>query len=142
MDFSMDRIIVFRLEKFNYSLRVPEIFDFPLVYFLDSQELLTKLPLVMSIKFGDFFQSYTVCKMDLILRSIERRPQMQLSMGRRFKLQLLRRYSIQFSKMRNFTLGTPWLSKLKNTGGSEPSSSGSAAWDFATAPPSLVLWEQ
>ncbi len=33
----------------------------------------------------------TVRKMDLILRPIERRPQMQFSMVRRFKLQLLRR---------------------------------------------------
>ncbi len=48
---------------------------------------------------------YTVRKMDLILRPIERRPQMQFSMARRFKLQLLRRYSVKFfSKMRNFTL--------------------------------------
>ncbi len=59
---------------------------------------------------------HTVRKMDLILRSIKRRPQMQFSMARRFKLQLLRRYSVKFSKMRNFTLGTPWLGKLKNTG--------------------------
>jgi hypothetical protein len=50
---------------------------------------------------------YTVRKIDLILRPIERRPQMQFSMASRFKLQLLRRYSVKFSKMRNFTLGTP-----------------------------------
>jgi hypothetical protein len=50
---------------------------------------------------------YTVRKMDLILRSIQRRPQMQFSMAHRFKLQLLRRYSVKFSKMRNFTLGSP-----------------------------------
>ena len=61
--------------------------------------------------------SYTVRKMDLILRPIERRPQMQFSMARRFKLQLLRRYSVKFSKMRNITLGSPGLGKLKNTGG-------------------------
>ncbi len=54
--------------------------------------------------------------MDLILRPIKRRPQMLFSMARKFKLQLLRRYSVKFSKMRNFTLGTPWLGKLKNTG--------------------------
>ncbi len=42
---------------------------------------------------------------------------MQLSMACRFKLQLLRRYSVKFSKKRNFTLGTPRLGKLKNTGG-------------------------
>jgi hypothetical protein len=62
-------------------------------------------------------QMHTVCKMDLILRPIERRPQMQFSMARRFKLQLLRRYSVKFYKMRNITLGPPWLDKLKNTGG-------------------------
>jgi hypothetical protein len=49
----------------------------------------------------------TVRKMDLILHSIQRRPQMQFPMARRFKLQLLRRYSVKFSKMRNFTLGSP-----------------------------------
>ncbi len=49
----------------------------------------------------------TVRKMDLILRSIGRRPQMQLSMARRFKLQLLRRYSVKFYKKRKFTLGMP-----------------------------------
>jgi hypothetical protein len=68
--------------------------------------------LVCDIPVGDgkndnLFTVYTVRKMDLILRSIERRPQMQLSMARRFKLQLLRRYSVKFSKMRNLTLGTP-----------------------------------
>jgi hypothetical protein len=61
--------------------------------------------------------TYTVRKMDLILRPIERRPQMQFSMARRFKLQLLRRYSVKFSKMRNFTLETLRLDKLKSTGG-------------------------
>ncbi len=48
----------------------------------------------------------TVRKMDLILRSIERRPQMQFSMGCRFNLQLFRRYGVKFSKMHNFMLGT------------------------------------
>jgi hypothetical protein len=38
-----------------------------------------------------FLLEHTVRKMDLILRSIEQRPQMQLSLARRFKLQLLRR---------------------------------------------------
>ncbi len=42
--------------------------------------------------------------MDLILRSIERMLQTQLSMARKFKLQVLRRYNVKFSKMRNFTL--------------------------------------
>ncbi len=57
----------------------------------------------------------TVRKKDLILRPIERRPQMQFSIARRFKLKLLRRYSVKFYKMRNFTLGKPWFGKLKNT---------------------------
>ncbi len=60
---------------------------------------------------------HTVRKMDLILRSIERMLQTQLSMARRFKLQVLRRYDVKFSKMRNFTLETLRLDKLKNTGG-------------------------
>ncbi len=55
--------------------------------------------------------------MDLILRPIERRPQRQFSMARRFKLQLLRRYSVKFSKMRHFTLETLRLDELKSTGG-------------------------
>ncbi len=32
---------------------------------------------------------------------------MQFSMAPRFKLQLLRRYSVKFSKVHNFTLGSP-----------------------------------
>ncbi len=60
---------------------------------------------------------YTVRKMDLILRSIERMLQTQLSMACRFKLQVLRRYNIKFSKMRNFMLETLRLDKLKSTGG-------------------------
>ncbi len=67
---------------------------------------------------------------------------MQFSKARRFKLQLLRRYSVKFYKMRNFTLGTPWLDKLKNTGRSEPASPGSAACDSTTAPPLLVIQAQ
>ncbi len=62
-------------------------------------------------------QLCTVRKMNLILRPIERRPQMQFSIARRFRLKLLRRYSVKFSKMRNITLGSPGLGKLKNTGG-------------------------
>jgi hypothetical protein len=46
---------------------------------------------------------HTVRKMDLILRSIERMLQTQLSMARRFKLQVLRRYN----GMRKFTLDVP-----------------------------------
>ncbi len=41
---------------------------------------------------------------------------MQFSIARRFRLKLLRRYSVKFSKMRNITLGSPGLGKLKNTG--------------------------
>ncbi len=77
---------------------------------------------------------YTVCKIDLILRSIQRRPQMQFSMARKFKLQLLRRYSVKFSKMRNFTLGSVWLGKLKNTGGRRTTTPGSAAQDSTPSP--------
>ncbi len=39
-----------------------------------------------SLHVGSFFLSYTVLKMDLILRSIQRRPQIQFSMGRKFTL--------------------------------------------------------
>ena len=63
------------------------------------------------------YPNYTVRKMDLILRSIERMLQTQLSMARRFKLQVLRRYNVKFSKMHNFTLDTQRLDKLKSTGG-------------------------
>jgi hypothetical protein len=42
---------------------------------------------------------------------------MQFSMARRFMLQLLRRYSVKFCKMRNLMLGAPCIGKLKNTGG-------------------------
>jgi hypothetical protein len=42
--------------------------------------------------------------------------QTQLSMARRFKLQVLRRYNVKFSKMHNFTLETLRLDKLKSTG--------------------------
>jgi hypothetical protein len=45
--------------------------------------------------------------MDLILRSIERMLQTQLSMARRFKPQVLRRYNVKFYKMRKFTLDAP-----------------------------------
>ncbi len=38
-------------------------------------------------------------------------------MARRFKLQVLLRYNVKFSKMRNFTLDTLRLDKLKSTGG-------------------------
>ncbi len=55
--------------------------------------------------------------MDLILRSIERMLQTQLSMARRFKLQVLRRYNVKFSKMSNFTLETLRQDKLMSTGG-------------------------
>ena len=57
----------------------------------------------------------TVRKKDIILRSIERRPQMQFSMVRKFPLWRLRRYSVKFSKVRNFTFNTPCRKKLNNT---------------------------
>jgi hypothetical protein len=68
--------------------------------------------LVFKDPFGTSYMEFrsevcTVRKMDLILRSIERRPQMQFSMARRLTLQLLRRYSVKFCKMHNFRLGTP-----------------------------------
>ncbi len=46
---------------------------------------------------------HTVRKKDLILRSIERRPQMQFCMACKFPLWWFRRYSVKHSKMRNFT---------------------------------------
>jgi hypothetical protein len=59
---------------------------------------------------------YTVRKKYLILRSIERRPQMQFSMVRKFPLWRLRRYSVKYSKVRNFTFNMPCRKKLNNTG--------------------------
>ncbi len=46
--------------------------------------------------------SYTVRKMDPILRSIQRMLQTQLSMARKFMLRLLRRYSVMHSEMCKF----------------------------------------
>jgi hypothetical protein len=48
------------------------------------------------------FFAYTVRKMNLILRSLERRPQMQFSMARKFKLRQLRRYGVKPSKMSKY----------------------------------------
>ncbi len=59
---------------------------------------------------------YTVRKNDIILRSIERMLQTQLSMARKFPLWRLRRYSIKFSKLRNFTFNAPWPEETNNTG--------------------------
>jgi hypothetical protein len=68
-------------------------------------------------------KSYQVCtclctvrKNDIILRSIERMLQTQLSMTRKFPLWRLRRYSVMFSKVRNFTFNAPWPGKINNTG--------------------------
>ncbi len=58
---------------------------------------------------------HTVRKKNLILRSIERRPQMQFSMVRKFPLWRLRRYSVKYSKVRNFTFNAPCQRKLNNT---------------------------
>ncbi len=52
--------------------------------------------------------SYTVRKNDIILRSIERMLETQLSMARKFPLWRLRRYSIKYSKVRKFTFNAPW----------------------------------
>ncbi len=57
----------------------------------------------------------TVRKKDLILRSIERRPQMQFSMVCKFPLWRLRRYSVKYSKVCNFTFNAPCRRKLNNT---------------------------
>ncbi len=57
----------------------------------------------------------TVRKKDLILRSIERRPQMQFSMLRKFPLWQLRRYSVKYSKVHNFTFNVPCRRKLHST---------------------------
>ncbi len=67
-------------------------------------------------KLGKSTSNHTVRKKDLILRSIERRPQMQFSIARKFPLWRLRRYSVMHSKMRNFTFDALWPEKLKNTG--------------------------
>ncbi len=58
--------------------------------------------------------------MDLILRSVERMLQTQLSMARRFKLQVLRRYNVKFSKMRNFMLETLRLAQAQAGGEPNP----------------------
>ncbi len=58
--------------------------------------------------------SYTVRKMGLILRSIERMLKMQFSMARSFTLQPLRRYDVKPPKKqhkRNVTLDAPCLQK-------------------------------
>jgi hypothetical protein len=51
---------------------------------------------------------YTVRKNDIILRSIEQMLQTQLSMARKCPLWRLRRYSVKYSKVRNFTFNAPW----------------------------------
>jgi hypothetical protein len=58
-------------------------------------------------------QPHTVRKNDIILRSIERMLQTQLSMARKFPLWRLRRYSVKYSKVRNFTFNAPWTKKTK-----------------------------
>jgi hypothetical protein len=58
------------------------------------------------------YVGHTVRKKDLILRSLERRLQMQFSMARKFPLWPLRRYNVKHSKMRNFTFGAPWPLKI------------------------------
>ncbi len=62
-------------------------------------------------------------KMDLILRSIERRLRMQFSMARKFLLRPLRRYDIKPNERKNrinlLRLTRHALSKLNNTGGED-----------------------
>jgi hypothetical protein len=58
---------------------------------------------------------YTVRKKALILRSIERRPQMQFSMARKFPLWPLRRYDVKHSNLRKFTFVRHGRRKPKNT---------------------------
>ncbi len=66
--------------------------------------------------------------------------QTQHSMARRFKLQVLRRYNVKFSKMRNFTLDTLRLDKLKRREArGEPTSLGSTAQDSTIMPPAHVM---
>ncbi len=51
---------------------------------------------------------YTVQEKDLILRPIESRPQMQLSMARKFPLWQLRSCSVKHTKLSNFKVYVPW----------------------------------
>jgi hypothetical protein len=90
---------------------------FPCVHALEASTYINNLN--FSGRSGVFpvHMHYTIRKMDLIIRSIERMLQTQLSMACRFKLQMLRRYNVKFSKMRNFTLDMLRLDKLKSTGG-------------------------
>jgi hypothetical protein len=57
------------------------------------------VPIFLGEYEGRCMAKYTVRKMDLILRSIQRRPQMQFSMARKFPLNPLRRYSVMHSEM-------------------------------------------
>jgi hypothetical protein len=41
------------------------------------------------------------------VRSIQRRPQMQFSMARKFRLLSLRRYNVKHSKLHNFPFDAP-----------------------------------
>ncbi len=59
---------------------------------------------------------YTVRKMGLILRSIQRMLKMKFSMARKFTLQPLRRYDVKppgKQHKRNFTFDAPCLQKVK-----------------------------
>jgi hypothetical protein len=62
---------------------------------------------------------HIVCKMDLILRSIQQRPQMQFSMARKFTLRPLHKYDVNLTKKThksNLTLDAPCLEKLAQVG--------------------------
>jgi hypothetical protein len=66
---------------------------------------------------GTLLFSYSVRKMSLILRSIERMLKMQFSMARKFTLQPLRRYSVKLPKKphkRNLMFDAPCLQKYNH----------------------------
>ncbi len=71
--------------------------------------LLSKARPTFPLVSGTSCRDYTVRKMNLILCSIEWRPQMQFSMARKFKFRQLRRYFVKPSKMCKYT---PHLAKV------------------------------
>ncbi len=85
-------------------------------------------------------RQYTVRKNDIILRSIERMLQMQLYMVCKFPLWRLRRYSVKFSKVHNFTFNAHDWRKLITQARSEPTSYGSVVHNSTTAPQLHEKW--
>jgi hypothetical protein len=80
--------------------------------------------------------------MDHILHSIERMLQTQLPMARRVKLQVLRRYNVKFSKMRNFTLTRHDVKNKRAQAGGESTTFRSSVLDSTTAPSGHMLKRQ